>query len=181
MNHDRDAELALVARARGGDQAAFRALVSPHRDHLWAVCLSICSHPQDAEDALQDALIAGWRNLGRFEGNSRFATWMHRIAANSAKMLVRRRRDTPESDAGEAEVDPAPGISERVATVDAVRSALAELPEDFREAVVLREYAGLTYREIAAHQGVAVATVKTRLNRGRTRLRAALVGAGAGA
>ncbi len=180
MSRDRDVELDLVARAREGDSGAFRELVSPHRDHLWAVCLSITSHRQDAEDALQDALIAGWRNLDRFEGNSRFSTWMHRITANAALMLVRKRRDAPDADAGDDEVDRAPGVSERVTTVEVVRAALATLPPEFREAVVLREYADLTYQDIADHQGVAVATVKTRLNRGRSKLKAALVEAGVG-
>ena len=180
MSRDRDVELDLVARAREGDSGAFRELVAPHRDHLWAVCLSITSHRQDAEDALQDALIAGWRNLERFEGHARFSTWMHRIAANAALMLVRKRRDTPDADAGDDEVDRAPGVSERVTTVDVVRSALAALPPEFREAVVLREYADFTYQNIADHQGVAVATVKTRLNRGRAKLKSALVEAGVG-
>ena len=180
MSRDRDVELDLVARAREGDSGAFRELVAPHRDHLWAGCLSITSHRQDAEDALQDALIAGWRNLERFEGHARFSTWMHRIAANAALMLVRKRRDTPDADAGDDEVDRAPGVSERVTTVDVVRSALATLPPEFREAVVLREYADFTYQDIADHQGVAVATVKTRLNRGRAKLKAALVEAGIG-
>ena len=128
MSRDRDVELDLVARAREGDSGAFRELVAPHRDHLWAVCLSITSHRQDAEDALQDALIAGWRNLERFEGHARFSTWMHRIAANAALMLVRKRRDTPDADTGDDEIDRAPGVSERVTTVDVVRSALAALP-----------------------------------------------------
>ena len=105
---------------------------------------------------------------------------MHRIAANAALMLVRKRRDTPDADAGDDEVDRAPGVSERVTTVDVVRSALAALPPEFREAVVLREYADFTYQDIADHQGVAVATVKTRLNRGRAKLKAALVEAGVG-
>lgn len=72
MSRDRDVELDLVACAREGDSGAFRELVAPHRDHLWAVCLSITSHRQDAEDALQDALIAGWRNLERFEATRGF-------------------------------------------------------------------------------------------------------------
>lgn len=176
---DRATELDLARRARDGDSAAFRRLVEPHRDHMWAVCISITSHRQDAEDALQDSLIAAWRNIARFEGKSRFSTWLHRIASNAALMIVRKRRDVPESDAGAAEADAAPGIQERVTTVGVVRACLAELPPEFREAVVLREYADMTYTEIAEHQGVAVATVKTRLNRGRAKLKAALAGAGA--
>lgn len=179
MARDRSTELDLARRACDGDAAAFRELVEPHRDQIWAVCLSITSHRQDAEDALQDALIAGWRNIARFEGKSRFSTWMHRIASNAALMLVRKRRDYPEEDAGAEETDNAPGVGERVTTVAVVRSCLAQLPDEFREAVVLREYADMSYQEIAEHQGVAVATVKTRLNRGRAKLKEALTAAGA--
>lgn len=166
---------ALLERARGGDAAAFDALLRPRRTRLWSVCLRVVGDRQDAEDALQDALTAAWLHLGSFRGEARFDTWLYRIASNAALAVARRRRERavdphelPED--GDLLRDHA----DQVADVDRVRRALATLPEQFREAVVLRELADLTYEEIAAHQGVGVQTVKSRLNRARAQLAAAL-------
>lgn len=173
---DRDEEARLLASARAGDQRAYAELVTASRSQLWAVCLQICGNAHDAEDALQEALTAAWQHLDRFDGRARFSTWAHRIAANAALTRVRRRRDVPDAEAGEAEVAPGSGVAERVATQLAVRRALAGLAPDFREAIVLREYADLTYQEIAEHQGIGVQTVKSRINRARTALKEALAG-----
>ncbi|HEY1134189.1 MAG TPA: sigma-70 family RNA polymerase sigma factor [Nocardioides sp.] len=168
-------EAALLERARDGDAEAFEALVRPRRSRLWSVCLRVVSDRNDAEDALQDALTAAWLHLGSFRGEARFDTWLYRIASNAALAVARRRREravdpTELPEDGELQRDHA----DQVADVDRVRRALAELPEQFREAVVLRELADLTYEEIAAHQGVGVQTVKSRLNRARAQLAAAL-------
>lgn len=171
---DRTTENRYLEAARGGDQQAFAALVTASRNHLWAVCLQICGNPQDAEDALQEALTAAWRNLDRFDGRSRFSTWAHRIAANAALARVRRRRDVPTEDAGVTQTAAGSAVSERVTVQIVVRQALAGLQPDFREAIVLREYADMTYQEIAEHQGIPVQTVKSRINRARAALKEAL-------
>lgn len=165
MNDDGD----LIERARAGDTAAFGALVGKYRTRTWAVCVQIAGNSHDAEDALQDALTAAWQNLDKFRGTAKFSTWLHRIAANAALAVVRRRREevVDEIDLGS---DTDPSIADRVVDVDAVRRALSDLPEDFRAAVVLREYAQMSYAEIAEHQGIPVQTVKSRINRGRARL-----------
>lgn len=172
-------EAGLLMQARDGDQRAFAALTGAHRTQVWAVCLNICGNPHDAEDALQNTLIAAWQNLHKFRGEARFSTWLHRIAANNALMVVRRRKantqltDFTDPD-GSVQLtdddDGAPAFDERVAVRDAVHAALARLPDDFREAVVLREFGDLSYADIAAHQGIGVQTVKSRLNRARTQL-----------
>ena len=167
---DRSSEIALIERAQQGDTRAFGTLMNAHRNHLWAVCLQTTGHHQDAEDAMQNALTAIWQNLHKFRAESRFSTWMHRIAANAALMVIRKRREEPDADAASDEVSNAPRIDEQVSDVAMVRNALAQLPEDFREAIVLREYGGLTYTEIATHQKVPVQTVKSRLNRARKQL-----------
>ena len=174
---DREEEALLLAAARGGDQQAFAQLVTASRSRLWAVCLQICGNAHDAEDALQDALISAWQHLDRFDGRARFSTWAYRIAANAALSRVRRRRDVPEEDAGVDEASPASGVGEQVTTVMVVRRALADLPPAFREAIVLREYGGLDYQEIAEHQGIPVQTVKSRLSRARSALRETLASA----
>lgn len=161
----------LIERAREGDQSAFGTLVGRYRGRTWAVCLRIAGNPHDAEDALQNALTAAWQNLGSFRGDAKFSTWLHRIAANAALAVIRKRRETPDENVDVNLASTAPPIDERVAVVEAVQSALAALPEAFREAIVLREYAELTYADIAAHQNVPVQTVKSRISRGRTQLR----------
>lgn len=173
MNDDDE----LIERCRAGDTAAFGELAGRYRTRTWAVCLQITGNPHDAEDALQDALTAAWQNIGKFRGTARFSTWLHRIAANAALATVRRRRDiaVDEIDLGAHTDSP---VAERVVDVDAVRRALADLPEDYRAAVVLREFAQLSYAEIAEHQAIPVQTVKSRINRARTRLLETLAPAG---
>ncbi|QGP90567.1 sigma-70 family RNA polymerase sigma factor (plasmid) [Gordonia sp. 135] len=172
-------DAALLLAARNGDQHAFAQLVGAHRTHVWAVCLSICTNQHDAEDALQNTLVAAWQNLHKFRGESRFSTWLHRVAANNALMVVRKRKanttitDFSDPDQPVQLVDDDGGgqsFDDTIALRDAVRQALAQLSEDQREAVVLREFGDLTYADIAAHQGVGVQTVKSRLNRARTQL-----------
>ena len=169
------AESRLVDRARRGESAAFERLVNDHAQRTWAVCYRITGNAHDAEDALQDALIAAWQNLPRFRGDSRFGTWLHRIAANASLAVVRRRRDVvmDELPAGRAEATMADHY-ERLAESDRIEAALRTLPEEFRVALVLREFGDLSYQEIAVHQGVPVQTVKSRLNRARTAMAAAL-------
>jgi RNA polymerase sigma-70 factor (ECF subfamily) len=166
-------EVTLARAAAAGDARAFAALVEPHRDHVWAVCYRITGHRADAEDALQDALLAAWRHLPRFRGDARFSTWLHRIAANAALRVVQRRREEP---CAVLEDRPDDGLSFATLVVerDAVQRALDQLPPDFRTALVLREYADMTYADIAAYQGVGVQTVKSRLNRARRALQALL-------
>ncbi len=156
--------LALIARARSGDPDAFADLIADCRARLWSICLRITGNPHDAEDALQDALVAAWQHLGSFRGDSQFGTWAYRIAANAATAVVRRRRELPRSEF-EFEVDR--DFTETIAERDRIADALAGLPEQFREALVLREYGDLSYEEIALHQQVGVQTVKSRLHRAR--------------
>jgi RNA polymerase sigma factor (sigma-70 family) len=170
-------EAVLLFRARDGDQHAFAELVGAHRNQVWAVCLNICTNPHDAEDALQNTLVAAWQNLHKFRGEARFSTWLHRIAANNALSIVRRRKTntqltdfTDPDQPVELVDDDGPAFDDRVALRDAVHDALAQLSDEFREAVVLREFGDLTYADIAAQQGVPVQTVKSRLNRARTQL-----------
>ena len=165
-------QIRLIDEARGGSAAAFEALVRQHKGIVWSVCLRITGNAYDAEDALQDALISAWRGIAHFRGDSGFATWLYKIAANAALGVVRARsRAEPVEDPeGRVERD----FAEQVAASDLVQRALQSLPKDFRVALVLRELCDFTYEQIAAYQGIGVATVKTRISRGRQGLRAAL-------
>jgi RNA polymerase sigma-70 factor (ECF subfamily) len=162
----------LVARARNGDDRAFTELVTRHKKHIWAVCVRITNNGSDAEDALQEALTAAWQHLDKFRGDAKFSTWLHRIAANAALSVVRRRRDVVLDDF-ELE-DTGTDQYREFDETDRVQAALRLVPTDFRTALVLREYGGLSYEEIAVHQGIPVATVKSRLNRAKKSLAEAL-------
>ena len=174
-------EPALLAKAKQGDQRAFNELLRPYRDRLWAVCLRTTGNRTDAEDALQDALIAIWQNLPKFRGEASIGTWAFRIASNASIALLRKRRevnvDDELSDAifdGSDESDHA----EDHAVRDRVQRALETLSEDFRVAIVLREYGDYTYEQIAEYQQVPVQTVRSRLNRARKQLKDALLADG---
>jgi len=159
-------ETSLARCAAAGDAHAFAELIEPHRDHVWAVCFRITGQRQDAEDALQDTLTAAWQHLDRFRGEARIGTWLHRIAANAALRLVQRRREVLRETFDDAPGEETP-FTTTVVERDALQQALDLLPPDFRTALVLREYADMTYSDIAAYQGVGVQTVKSRLNRAR--------------
>ncbi|MHA7191935.1 RNA polymerase sigma factor [Arthrobacter sp. MDT2-16] len=162
---------ALLAAAKSGDGKAFEALVEQHRAMLWSVCLRVTGNTYDAEDALQDTLLAAWRNLEKFRGDAGFGTWVYRIASNAALAIVRSRRATdievPENLAVERD------FAEQLAAADVIQQALKAIPEEFRVALVLRELCDFTYAQIAEHQGIGVPTVKTRISRARRALEAA--------
>lgn len=157
----------LVERAQAGDEAAFTELLDLHRQRLWAVCYRITGSQHDAEDALQDAVVAAWRNLPRFRGDSRFSTWVYRIAANAALMVVRRRRDLPTQDEVLRDRVWQEDATATVADADAVQQAVSQLPEHYRAALVLRVWGDLSYEEIAVWLDIPLQTVKSRLNRAR--------------
>ncbi|WP_280763875.1 RNA polymerase sigma factor [Prescottella agglutinans] len=169
-----DAE--LVAACRAGDHSAFAELTGRYRTKVWHVCVQITGNTHDAEDAFQDALIAAWQNLHKFRGEARFHTWLHRIATNAAFAHVRRRKHTTSLDDTDDDgpvidlADDRTPFDDQVTTTDAVHNALGQLPEDFRVAIVLAEFADLPYADIAEHQQVSVATVKTRIHRARRQL-----------
>jgi RNA polymerase sigma factor (sigma-70 family) len=162
-------ESELVALAAAGDAEAFARLVEACRERTWAVCFRITGNAADAEDALQDALVAAWRNLHSFRGHARFSTWLYRIASNAALAVVRRRRDIPD-DGLVFSSDETTSFAQSIVDADAVQAALGKLPPTFRAALVLREWGGLSYQEIGDWQGVGVQTVKSRLNRARNAL-----------
>ncbi|SJM61612.1 RNA polymerase sigma-54 factor RpoN [Gulosibacter sp. 10] len=170
----------LLANAKQGDRRAFEALLEPYRDRLWATCLRTTEHRADAEDALQDALIAIWQNLPKFRGESSIGTWAFRIATNAALAVIRRRREVTVADDEQSRSvfepeHPADDFAHDHEVRDTVQQALAALSEDFRVALVLREYGDYTYEQIAEYQQVPVQTVRSRLNRARKQLREALL------
>lgn len=173
------AERELIRRAQGGNEQAFAQLIAPYQSLMYRVCYRITGSEQDALDAVQDTMLAAWRFLGRFQSRARFSTWLYRIAHNAALAIAKKKVPEP-VDVTERPADGA--ISDAMSTVsdsDALRWALAQIPPEFRAALVLREYAGFGTDEIAEIQHVEVTTVRTRIARGRHALAALLTEAGA--
>ncbi len=166
-----DAE--LVAAHAAGDPHAFGELVRRHRDRLWAVALRTLRDPEDAADALQEALISAFRGASSFRAESAVTTWLHRIVVNACVDRVRRRQvrpavPLPEGGSGEPPV-PGDAIADRELRLD-VSKALAELPIEQRAPIVLVDVQGYTVTETARVLGIPEGTVKSRCARGRARL-----------
>lgn len=168
-----DASLASAAAA--GDRAALEQLLDRHADRVHAVCRRVVGHPEDALDATQEALIAIARGIGRFDGRSAFTTWLYRVATNAALDELRRkgRRPRPVETLPEPTAAASP-LDEQVGARLDVEAALANVPEEFRVAVVLRDLCDLDYAEIAEVLDVPAGTVRSRISRGRAALAAAL-------
>jgi RNA polymerase sigma-70 factor (ECF subfamily) len=154
-------------------------LLRRHYDRIYAVCRRIAGNDDDANDATQEALINITRRLDRFDGRSAFSTWVYRVATNTCldELRRRKRRPTPglpEFDDGATDdrrlADQAPDSSEQLATRMEIDEALAELPEDFRAPVVLRDLCDLDYAEIGEILGIPPGTVRSRISRGRATL-----------
>jgi RNA polymerase sigma-70 factor (ECF subfamily) len=184
-----DADLELVGKARSGDLEAFEALVHRHQHRLVHFARLMVSNPSDAEDVVQEALLRAYRSLGQFRGQSAFKTWLYQIATNVARTHLAKRRDRAEVQEPEASGDgreqtgapreqaSAENLERRVIAHDQLRRALAELPEDWKEAVVLRDIEGLDYRDIATLLAIPMGTVESRIFRGRQRLKSIVKGA----
>ena len=166
----------LLAAARRGDHDALEALLRSVHDRMAAVARRMLRDPGDAADCTQEALIRVVRGLAGFDGRSSFSTWCHRIVATTALDELRRRSrrpvTVPETDREPLSTEPAPEQAslDALALAD-IDSALACLPEEFRQAVVLSDVADLDYSTIAEMLEVPVGTVKSRVARGRSQLR----------
>lgn len=158
----------LVGAARGGDTGAFEDLVRIYQGHVWRLALHLLHDPDLASDATQEAFVRAYRFLPRYRGDSRFSTWLFSIARNcaldEARKASRRKRIT---DRAEAEPQPA---SKDVGVAIEVREALASLPPDLREPVVMIDMFGISYKEVATILKMPEGTVKSRVHRAREML-----------
>jgi RNA polymerase sigma-70 factor (ECF subfamily) len=179
----------LVARSMGGDLDSFNQLVLRWERPIYALAYRVIGREEDARDVCQETFLRAFRALGGFKGQAKFSSWLYRIALNLCRDWIRRERrqplaQTPEGVdlvelAGEAE--DTESIEELVARKEigaAVAKAMALLPEEQRTAIVLKEYHGLTFQEIADVVGCPLSTVKTRLYQGLTVLRRELAKGG---
>ena len=164
----------LATRASEGDRAALETLLERHVDRIHAVCRRILGNPEDALDATQEAMIAVARGIDHFDRRAAFTTWLYRVATNAALDEGRRKARRPRPVDPPAEATWVASPEDSVGARLDVDAALADLPEEFRVAVVLRDLCDLDYAEIAEVLGVPPGTVRSRIARGRSGLAEAL-------
>lgn len=157
----------LARSAAAGDRAALEALLARHMDRVHSICRRITAHPEDALDATQEALIAVSRGIHRYDGRSRFTTWLYQVATNAALDEVRRRKRRPVPAEPGIERSGSGSLESAVSARLDVDAALARLPPDYRAAVVLRDLCDFDYAEIADALGIPLGTVRSRIARGR--------------
>jgi len=153
----------LLQQAVGGDAKAFHELVHRHEQRMYRLAVSLVGNSTDAEDVLQEALAGAYRNLKTFEGRSTVKTWLTRILITQAAKWRRDRRRGPM-------------VADHVGRKIDLQAALRQLSAEHREVLVLREFDGLAYEEIAQVLGVPRGTVESRLHRARNELREKLKG-----
>jgi RNA polymerase sigma-70 factor (ECF subfamily) len=167
-----DDDVALMQRHIEGDPDAFGEIMRRHRDRLWAVAVRTLGNPEDAADALQDALINAFRRAGSFRAESAVTTWLHRIVVNACIDRVRRSAARPsvvlvdDVDVASPGLDPGTQTALRLD----VEAALATLPDEQRVPLVLVDMEGYPVSEVAEMLGCPVGTVKSRCARARARL-----------
>jgi RNA polymerase sigma-70 factor (ECF subfamily) len=163
----------LVARAQRGDRQSFGVLVSRYRERVINVVYRMCGDVGLAEDAAQEAFVRAWQSLPRYNHRGTFLAWLCRIAVNRALDQLRRDRPTVDVDLlplRTGELGPE-RRAEKTEMQERVQEAVLALPPASRSALVLREYEGLSYREIAEALDIPIGTVMSRLNYARSRLR----------
>lgn len=180
----------LVAAAAAGDEAALERLLMRAQEVAWRFSTSVCGHADDAEDAMQEALIKTYRYVARIKDPAAFRPWLYRTVRNACLMGRRKKVDEPRRLQSLDEMLPGPDhpigldpphpgkspeqLADNAALRRRLRKALRALPAPYRAIVFLREMEGLSTREVAKVMGISEDNVKTRLHRARVQLQAEL-------
>ncbi len=183
-------EKALIKKSKNGDSEAFELLITPYMTKVYNIALGILGSSEDAEDAAQEAFIKAFRNIGSFNENSGLYTWLYRIVYNCCLDMIRKKQRRPFSfltiskgsdDDSDFEIEiadsrPLPDeILSKTEMQGEVRRAVSMLKESYRTIIVMRDFEGLSYDEIADVLGISLGTVKSRISRGRESLKNIIV------
>ena len=174
----------LIKRAANGDPEAFEDLIRAHEGRMYAVTLRMCGNRDDAQDCMQEAMLRIYRAMDSFRGQSSFGTWVYRITMNTCLDELRRKKvrqstsldamlDTgwaPTDENENPELHSLRGEQRR-----SIEKAISKLPDDMKAAVVLRDVQGFSYEEIARVLNANIGTIKSRISRGREKLRETLM------
>lgn len=179
------AEDLLIKRAQSGDIAAFEALIEAYEQKVFHIAYRMAGNPDDAADMAQEILLKIFRNVGKFKGESKFSTWVYRVATNTCLDELKKAKrkaaysldeefETEEGQLGVEVADTAPTPEQRVEGQeirDAITEAISRLSEEHRQIIILRDINGLTYEEVADILDCSLGTVKSRISRAREQLR----------
>lgn len=177
-SQDQYVESDLINRARKGDRWAFSKLVRQHRQGVINVVYRMCGDANIAEDAAQETFVRVWQHIDRYQPRAAFRSWLYKIALNTARNLLRREKPTADVD-DYVMIDRNPGPEQSVELTERahiIQKAVLSLPEASRNVLVLREYEGLSYRDIADTLDIPTGTVMSRLSYARQLLRKSLAG-----
>ena len=166
-----DAE--LLNRAATGSGASFGDLMRRHEDRMFAMALRMLGNRSDALDATQEAFMAAYRQAGSFRGEAAVGTWLYRIGINACRDFARKKNRWIAQDDVDRIADTRSAESrfdERIVVRMELQEALAKLPDEYREAVVMHDLGGIPYEDIATLTGTMIGTVKSRISRGRRKL-----------
>lgn len=170
----------IIERALNGEPEAFGLLVRRWERHIYGLAFRMLGRDDEARDATQETFLSAYRNLSKFRGEAKFSSWIYRIALNICNTKLRSRSKEELSIEGQreevgfdipAEVEDPDEALQREEVVRYVRRALQALPPEMRQVIIMKEYEGLKFSEIAEILGVPVSTVKTRMYTGLAELR----------
>lgn len=180
-------EKVLLARAKKGEIAAFESLMTAYENRIYSLALRSTGSEQDAADITQEVFLRAWKNLDSFRGDSSLSTWLYRVTSNLCVDFARKKAAEGMPTSIDDEESPAVDLADpsRMAQPEAaaenselreeLQFALAQLSEEHRRVVLLRDVAGMTYTDIARTLGLEEGTVKSRLARARASLRKILL------
>lgn len=183
-------EKVLLARARKGEIAAFESLMTAYENRVYTLALRSTGSEQDAADITQEVFLRAWKGLGSFRGDSSLSTWLYRVTANLCIDFARKKASEGVTTSMDDEECPAALLEDHSRTAqpqqaaenqelrEELQYALAQLSEEHRRVVLLRDVAGMTYADIARTLGIEAGTVKSRLARARAALRKILLARG---
>ncbi|MFT5286915.1 MAG: RNA polymerase sigma-70 factor (ECF subfamily) [Planctomycetota bacterium] len=174
-------DLTLVSEVLEGNQLSFQLLVERYQDKLFSIVRHYTRNPVEVEDIVQEALLKVYKRLDSFQQQSSFSTWLYRVTVNTALDFLKRCGRNPVRAVEDPEVVVSEGAQPRIAAPDAgmeqeeiariTHEVLLELPEIFHKVIVMREFEGLAYQEIADILGISIGTVESRLFRARARFK----------
>ena len=181
MSSDKDDDLLIVQRVQAGDKLAFNLLVNKYHRRVGRLLTRMVRNQEDIEDIVQETFIKAYRAIGNFRGDSAFYTWIYRIAINTAKNLLVTQGKRPstlkeandddnetfEDNAALSNIDTPESLYQTKQIGEAVNEAMSALPEELRSAIVMREFDGLSYEEIAIAMDCPIGTVRSRIFRAR--------------
>lgn len=178
----RDLRFSIIQKAADGDEQAMMHVLEVCERPVYNISMRFVSDPYDAQDAAQDAMIKIYRNLASFKGNSAFSSWVYRLTFNACMDFLRKQSRGPVTMADEEAIlnirdldDQVDEIYDKASDAELVRLAISNLEEHHREAIILCDYQGLSYAEIADIMDTSLGTVKSRINRARRALKKALL------